>query len=140
MKHKERYRIRTTLLIMMLLSTILACQNESQNSNNQSSTQTKKEEQTSGKKNTVITKTGKKIEVAEMGFTVVNPNGWTNDQMDFQIRYCESMFESVETMDGTIFCPCFLDKIQYYYEPRFVRDAYSDQKKWNEECTEKASK
>lgn len=85
------------------------------------------------------TKTGKKVERAELGITIVAPDGWTKDQMDFQQRYCESSFEQLESIDGPIFCACFLEKIQYYYEPIFVKEAYSDQKKWNQVCYEAAS-
>lgn len=71
---------------------------------------------------------------AEKGITVVSKTGWTADQMEFQQRYCESMFGQLEGYDSVNFCLCFLDKVQYYYEPIYVREAYEDQKKWNSFC------
>ena len=71
---------------------------------------------------------------AEKGITVVLPDGWKESEMDFQQGYCESMMESLENFNGTKFCECFLGRIQYYYKPIHAREAYEDQKKWNEEC------
>ncbi len=71
---------------------------------------------------------------AEKGITIVSKDGWTNDQMDFQQRYCESMFEQLDGYNAIAFCECFLSKVQYYYEPIYVREAYDDQKKWNAYC------
>jgi len=80
------------------------------------------------------------IPKSEKGITVVNKEGWTKDQMDFQQRYCESMFENLAGQyDAIKFCMCFLDKIQYYYEPIYVREAYEDQKKWNSYCLNESS-
>jgi len=75
---------------------------------------------------------------AEKGITVVSPTGWTKEQMEFQQRYCESMFGELEGYDPVNFCLCFLDKVQYYYEPIYVREAYEDQKKWNSYCLNEA--
>ncbi len=71
---------------------------------------------------------------AEKGITVVLPDGWKESEMDFQQGYCESMMASLENFNGTKFCECFLGRIQYYYKPIHAREAYEDQKKWNEEC------
>jgi len=76
---------------------------------------------------------------SEKGITVVSKDGWTKDQMDFQQRYCESMFEKLENYDAEKFCICFLDKIQYYYDPIYVRESYEDQKKWNSYCLQEAA-
>jgi len=77
---------------------------------------------------------------SEKGITIVSKNGWTKDQMDFQQRYCESMFESLaKEYDAVKFCLCFLDKVQYYYDPIYVREAYEDQKKWNSYCLNEAT-
>jgi len=76
---------------------------------------------------------------AGKGITVVSKDGWTKDQMDFQQRYCESMFEKLENYDQIKFCNCFLAKIQYYYEPIYVRESYEDQKKWNSYCLQEAA-
>ena len=92
------------------------------------------------KKKLIKTKTGKEVLKAEKGITIVNPDGWTTNQMDFQIGYCEQMMGNLEDIDGTTFCECFLDKIQYYYKPIYVRDAYDDQQKWNQQCYEEALK
>ena len=75
------------------------------------------------------------IPIAEKGITVVNPNGWTEQNMSFHLDYCAQMLAAVANeYDPTVFCPCFLDKIQYYYEPVYFKEAYEDQKKWNESC------
>jgi len=79
------------------------------------------------------------IPKSEKGITIVAKDGWTKDQMDFQQRYCESMFENLGSeYDAIKFCMCFLDKIQYYYDPIYVREAYEDQKKWNSFCLNEA--
>ncbi len=74
------------------------------------------------------------IPLAERGVTVVSEEGWTADQMDFQISYCISTVSNIQEISPAAFCECFLGKVQYYYEPRFARDAYQDQQKWNQEC------
>lgn len=76
---------------------------------------------------------------ADKGITVVSKDGWTKDQMEFQQRYCESMFEKLENYNAVKFCECFLNKIQYYYEPIYVRESYEDQKKWNSFCLQEAA-
>jgi len=79
------------------------------------------------------------IPVAEKGITVVNPQGWTEQNMSFHLDYCAQMLAGIANeYDPTIFCPCFLDKIQYYYEPVYFKEAYEDQTKWNEACMSKA--
>lgn len=80
------------------------------------------------------------IPKSEKGITIVSKDGWTKDQMDFQQRYCESMFENIgKDYDAIKFCLCFLDKVQYYYDPIYVREAYEDQKKWNSYCLNEAT-
>ncbi|HRI29521.1 MAG TPA: hypothetical protein PK239_01265 [Chitinophagales bacterium] len=86
----------------------------------------------------VITASGKKIPQAEKGITIVSENGWTQQEMDFQLSYCEQMFSGQEGIDPIKFCTCFLSKIQYYYQPIYVREAYEDQIKWNATCIEQA--
>lgn len=79
------------------------------------------------------------IPEAEKGITVVNPDGWTEQNMSFHLDYCAQMLAGIANeYDPTIFCPCFLDKIQYYYKPVYFKEAYEDQQKWNEECMAKA--
>lgn len=92
------------------------------------------------KKNTSTTKiaANDKIPKAENGITVVSPNGWETKEMEFQQRYCEDMMANVNTVNSTLFCSCFLEKIQYYYKPIYAREAFTDQKKWNEACFESA--
>ncbi len=80
------------------------------------------------------------IPMAEKGITVVNPNGWKQQDMEFHIGYCKDMFAEMSDLNGDIFCHCFLEKIQYYYEPIYFKEAYNDQQKWNAECLEKAKK
>lgn len=79
-----------------------------------------------------------KIEKAEKGVTIVNVNGWTTDQMTFQLSYCEGMFKNITEYNSGEFCACFLNKVQYYYEPIYIKEAYQDQKKWNSICLEQA--
>jgi len=79
-----------------------------------------------------------KIEKAEKGVTIVNVNGWTEDQMTFQLSYCAGMFKNITEYDSDKFCACFLNKVQYYYEPIYIKEAYQDQKKWNSICLEQA--
>lgn len=79
------------------------------------------------------------IPIAEKGITVTNPDGWDKQTMDFHIGYCAQMLSSLsETYNPTVFCPCFLDKIQYYYEAIYFKEAYEDQEAWNQECLEEA--
>lgn len=79
------------------------------------------------------------IPMAEKGITVVTPEGWDEKTMDFHIGYCAQMLANLsETYDPSAFCPCFLQKIQYYYEPIYFKEAYVDQQLWNQECLEEA--
>jgi len=78
------------------------------------------------------------IEKAEKGVTIVNVDGWTDDQMTFQLSYCEGMFKNITEYNSAKFCVCFLNKVQYYYEPIYIKEAYQDQKKWNTICLEQA--
>lgn len=78
------------------------------------------------------------IPLADLGITVVNRQGWTGDQMNFHMNYCMQMMGSIEEIDPLKFCECFLTKIQYYYEPKFFKEAYDDQKTWNQHCFEDA--
>lgn len=86
------------------------------------------------------TTTGKRIRRSALGVTVRFPDGWKKADMDFQIDYCKQMMASVETIDSDKFCICFLEKVQYYYEPIYVRDSYEYQQHWNKECFEAAQK
>lgn len=71
----------------------------------------------------------------DLGITVVNPEGWSEDQMNFQQNYCLTMFEKLEgEYDSEKFCLCFLDKVQYYYKPVYIFEAFDDQKTWNSYC------
>lgn len=85
------------------------------------------------------TKTGKKIPIAEQGITIMFDDGWKKEDMDFHLDYCKQMMAGVkDKINADVFCPCFLDKIQYYYEPIYFKEAYEDQKKWNEACYQTA--
>lgn len=86
------------------------------------------------------TSTGKRIRKAEMGVTVVNPDGWPKSDMEFHLGYCAQMFAKTPEVDPNKFCPCFLEKIQYYYEPIYFKEAYEHQQKWNTECYLEAKK
>ena len=90
--------------------------------------------------NYVTTSSGKKIRKAELGVTIVNPDGWSESDMNFHLSYCAQMFANMPEVDAGKFCPCFLEKIQYYYEPIFFKEAYEHQQKWNTECYELAKK
>lgn len=78
------------------------------------------------------------IPLADLGITVVNPTGWTDDQMNFHLNYCMQTMQSIEEIVHLDFCVCFLEKIQYYYEPKFFKEAYDDQKTWNKDCFDAA--
>lgn len=75
----------------------------------------------------------------EMGITLVNKDGWDDNTMQFQLNYCMESFSQLQDIDPLKFCDCFLQKVQYYYEPIYVKDSYTDQKKWNGECMEAAT-
>jgi len=76
----------------------------------------------------------------DLGITVVNPDGWTDDQMSFQQNYCLTMFEKLEgEYDPDKFCLCFLDKVQYYYKPVYIFEAFEDQKTWNSHCLKEST-
>lgn len=84
---------------------------------------------------------GKTIPKAENGITVVRPNGWTSDELAFHQSYCEQYAATLnDRIDVPKFCTCFIEKIQYYYEPIYFMEAYQDQKKWNTECFQNAEK
>ncbi len=86
------------------------------------------------------TKTGKKIPIAEQGITIRFDDGWKKEDMVFHLDYCKQMMAGVkDKINADVFCPCFLDKIQYYYEPIYFKEAYEDQKKWNEACYQAAT-
>ena len=87
----------------------------------------------------VVTKTGKKILKAEQGISIHFDNGWAPEDMAFHLDYCKQMMAGLkDKIDADKFCPCFLDKIQYYYEPIYFKEAYTDQKHWNETCYQDA--
>ena len=85
------------------------------------------------------TATGKRVRRSAMGVTSRFPDGWQKTDMDFHIDYCKQMMAKAEGVDPDKFCRCFLDKVQYYYEPIYVRDSYEYQQHWNKECFEFAS-
>lgn len=80
------------------------------------------------------------IPLAERGITVVSKKGWDKQTMDFHRNYCSDMLASLDSIDRATFCDCFLDKIQYYYEPIYFKEAYEDQKIWNQYCLAEAKK
>lgn len=86
------------------------------------------------------TKSGKRVRRSAMGVTIRFPDGWKKEDMDFQIDYCKQTMASVQTIDSQKFCTCFLEKVQYYYEPIYVRDSYEHQQHWNQECFAAAQK
>ena len=86
-----------------------------------------------------ISETGRRIPKAQNGITVVNQTGWANEQMSFQQDYCEQSVASVaEVIHPARFCSCFLSKVQFYYDPIYLREAYADQQVWNEACYQQA--
>lgn len=88
----------------------------------------------------IVTASGKKIPKADKGITLVSENGWTVQEMEFQMQYCQEMLQGHEDVESAVFCKCFLEKIQYYYKPIYLREAYDDQMRWNAECIEAAQK
>jgi len=93
-----------------------------------------------GEETFYVTSNGSKIPKAEKGITIVSETGWSQQEMKFQLSYCGQMMQSQTDIYGDVFCQCFLEKIQYYYEPIYVREAYTDQTKWNSQCIEKATR
>ncbi|MFK7907350.1 MAG: hypothetical protein AB8B69_19600 [Chitinophagales bacterium] len=82
---------------------------------------------------------GKRVPAAEKGVTVVNRTGWTNEQMEFQQDYCQQSLAGVaDVVYPARFCSCFLDKVQFYYNPIYLKEAYTDQQAWNMSCYEQA--
>ncbi len=122
------------ILPCALLLCVFACQPKTEQQVEGQKVTTKAATKTA---NTEKTATG--IPKAEKGITVVRPDGWTDQEMDFQIGYCVSTVSNLTNLNGLQFCECFLSKIQYYYEPRFSKEAYQDQAQWNQECFEAAS-
>ncbi len=148
MKFPTYYYIMACLLICLSLT---ACQQKADTTTSEKTTTTASTKKGDNKVKSpevieeagykyVMTKTGRKVRKAEKGITVVNPDGWKASEMDFHQGYCEQMVGSLEDIDGTQFCKCFLDKIQYYYAPIHFREAYEDQTSWNQECYGEAEK
>lgn len=123
------------IFFLVLLISIIACDQKQNTEITKATTSTQATKATNPKtKNAPVTSSGKKLPTAEKGITIVSESGWTKDQMDFQQGYCEQTMANLDQIDGVKFCECFLEKVQYYYEPIYVRDAYEDQQKWNQEC------
>ena len=81
------------------------------------------------------------IPLAEKGITVVSADGWDEKTLEFHLGYCEQMMAKLgEEYHTYQFCECFVKKIQYYYEPVFFKEAYTDQGKWNQDCLKQATK
>lgn len=139
--------IRNCLLLFVLV-TFFACGNQtSAPSKEESGKTTAAESASSGVKSVVeggesffVTSNGTKIPKAEKGITIVSETGWTKQEMDFQISYCGQMMQNQKDINGDVFCKCFLDKIQYFYEPIYASEAYTDQVKWNSQCIELAQR
>ena len=112
--------------ISILCSLSIAC--------NSNAEKTEKKQETKQQVKTIESQQNTGISKAEKGITIVLPDGWSESEMDFQQGYCESMMASLENFNGPKFCECFLGRIQYYYKPIHAREAYEDQKKWNEDC------
>ncbi|MDA0198077.1 MAG: hypothetical protein OT643_04760 [Bacteroidetes bacterium] len=115
------------------------CQNSS-STNNSGNQQTTTENTTIPATDSefILSKSGKKLPKPENNITIVNENGWNEQDMTFQLDYCMQMMASVQNLDANTFCTCFLSKIQYFYPPIYARDAYEDQQKWNSKCFEAA--
>lgn len=128
--------MKTFGLLTFFVLTLFSCNFNPPNSSNNSNTTT------TGTLNQnteyVLTQTGKKIRKAQQGITIANPNGWKTEDLTFHQSYCEQMMASIDTINATKFCSCFLDKIQYYYQPIFFKEAYEDQVLWNTECFKEA--
>jgi len=80
--------IKTCLLFISLFVLTQACQT------NTSNKQTDKVEK-SNENSVELQYLENGIPKSEKGITIVSKDGWTKDQMDFQQRYCESMFENI---------------------------------------------
>ncbi|MGB0839102.1 MAG: hypothetical protein ACPGXL_03120 [Chitinophagales bacterium] len=131
---------QNTAWLWCLIILVCASCGTNDNSNAKAKSEKKVESNTATSQDAayVTTKTGRKVLRAGSGITVVNPDGWTTQQMDFQLGYCQDMMGNLQEIDPLKFCECFLDRIQYYYEPIYAREAYKDQQTWNQECVNEA--
>ncbi|MCB0516028.1 MAG: hypothetical protein KDD49_08180 [Bacteroidetes bacterium] len=123
------------LLFIVSILFVLACTNPQ---NTEEKTAQKPVENTSAEPST--NPKYPNIPLAEKGITVVNPEGWKKETMEFHLNYCAEMLQKLDNVDAAKFCECFLSKIQYYYDPIYFKEAYEDQSKWNQECLAAASK
>lgn len=131
-----------TGFILLLFFLFSACGNGKSNSGNTTSPPAVSENKTviENGEEYIITKSGKKIPKAEKGITIVSETGWSAKDMEFHLQYCQEMLQGNTDVDALAFCKCFLEKIQYYYQPIYLREAYDDQIKWNAACIEAAQK
>lgn len=129
----------TTLFLLLIFT---ACGNGKNNSGKTTSpaSATENKTVTENGEEYIITKSGKKIPKAEKGITIVSETGWSAKDMEFHLQYCQEMLQGNDDVDALKFCNCFLEKIQYYYQPIYLREAYDDQIKWNAACIEAAQK
>ena len=67
----------------------------------------------------------------------VYPEGWSDNTKKRFEGDCREWI-SPYTHDRSIFCDCFLDKIQYYYEPIYMDEAFTEQGRWYKECLDLA--
>ncbi len=128
------------LLVIVMTMIVFACSSQGQQEN-QKNTSASESEVIYGEDGLeyFTSSTGKRIPKAEKGVTVVNQTGWSNDQMTFQQDYCEQSVASVaDVIHPARFCSCFLSKVQFYYNPIYLKEAYADQQAWNQACYEEA--
>jgi len=131
------YLLIYKIVCCVLVTGVLSCGNATDKQVNNSKNTTTTTTNTSAEY--ITTASGKKIPKAENGITVVSETGWTADQMTFHQDYCQQMMASLEGYDVSKFCTCFLEKIQYYYQPIHFKEAYTDQQKWNQNCLQDAA-
>ena len=132
-------KIAFVLLIALLVSTTTGCQQKNTTDSQEGKQQNATVAQTTDA-DFMTTSTGKRVRKPELGITVHFPDGWKKEDMDFHLNYCQQMMANVQEIDGQKFCHCFLEKIQYFYEPIYFREAYDHQQKWNSECFLNAKK
>jgi len=130
------------LIVLLILLVFISCGQKADTTKTQTSTNS--EAQTTTSTNSGDVKMNPKyphIPQAELGITVVSEDGWDAKTLEFHLGYCEKMMASLnEEYETSVFCDCFVKKIQYYYEPIFFKEAYTDQKTWNQDCLKAASK
>jgi len=133
-------KAKTGGMLLLLIMALAACTNPGPTQAPKGETSSPPPKPTTAGSSVLMHPKHPHIPLAEKGITVVNPQGWKKQEMEFHLGYCQDMFAKTPEIDAAEFCECFLNKIQYYYEPIYFKEAYEDQQKWNSQCLEGAKK